>query len=179
MDGFALGIDDDAGVIDFAGAGVELDIADEPGTVGERTVGGEQGLEPAGKEDEVVVEEGQELTLSEGGSTIVGAGVAEIAVVEDDAERSGERGEPLAGAIGATIVDENNLVAQGGGQGGAQGFNAGASKREVVVKGNDEADLHAGESVGGGRRGARLGARRQRSGERKAGGNPPYSKRRR
>lgn len=47
VNGFALLIDDDAGVVDGTRAGVELNVADEAGAVGERAVGAEHGFEPA------------------------------------------------------------------------------------------------------------------------------------
>jgi hypothetical protein len=46
VNGFTLLIDDDAGVVDGTRAGVELNVADEAGTVGERAVGAEHGFKP-------------------------------------------------------------------------------------------------------------------------------------
>ena len=143
MDGFALLIDDDAGVVDDAGAGIELDVADEAGAVGEGAVGAEEGFEPVGEEDEIVVEEGEEVATGDRDGAIVGGGVTQIAVVQDDAKRRGEGGQPGTGVVGAAVVDEDDFVGEAGGEGGLQARHTGAGEREVVEEGNDEADLHA------------------------------------
>jgi len=78
-----------------------------------------------------------------GDGAVVGGGVTEIAVVEDHAKRWAEGGQPGTGVVGATVVDENNFVRETGGERGLQARNTGAGEREVVEKGNDEADLHA------------------------------------
>ena len=143
VDGFALGADDDPGVIDDAGAGVELDVADQAGAVGERAVGAEQGLEPLREENQVVVEEREEVAAGDRDGAVVGGGVTEIAVVEDDAKRRGEGREPGTGVVGAAVVDENDFVGETGGERGLEARHAGAGEREVVEKGNDETDLHA------------------------------------
>lgn len=143
VDGFALLIDDDAGVVDGTGAGVELNVADEPGAVGERAVGPEHGFEPPREENEIVVEEGEHVAAGVGDGAVVGGGVTEIVVVEDDAERRSECAEPRTRSVGATVVDENDFVRETGGERGLQARNTGAGEREVVEKGDNEADLHA------------------------------------
>ena len=144
VDGFALLINDDAGVVDRARAGVDLKVADEAGAVGERAVGAEHGFEPAREEDEVVIEEGEKVAASEGEGAVVGGGVAEITVVQDDAEGWGQRGEPSARLVGTTVIDENDFVREAGGERGLQARNTGAGERKVVEERDDEADLHAG-----------------------------------
>ena len=143
MDGFALLIDDDAGVVDGTGAGVELNVTDEPGAVGEGAVGAEHGFEPPREENEIVVEEGEHVAAGVGDGAVVGGGVTEIVVVEDDAERRSECAEPRTRSVGATVVDENDFVRETGGERGLQARNTGAGEREVVEKGDNEADLHA------------------------------------
>lgn len=144
VDGFALLIDDDAGVVDSTGAGVELNVADEAGAVGERAVGAEHGFEPAREENEIVIEEGEHVAAGVGDGAVVGGGVTEIAIVEDDAERRAEGAEPSARSVGAAVVDENDFVREAGGERGLQARNTGAGEREVVEEGYNEAGLHAG-----------------------------------
>ena len=144
VDGFALLINDDAGVVDRARAGVDLKVADEAGAVGERAVGAEHGFEPAREENEIVIEEGEHVAAGVGDGAVVGGGVTEIAVVEDDAERRAEGAEPSARGVGATVVDENDFVREAGGERGLQARNTGAGEREVVEEGYNEAGLHAG-----------------------------------
>ncbi len=144
VDGFALLIDDDAGVVDGARAGVELKVADEAGAVGERAVGAEHGFEPAREENEIVVEEGEHVAAGVGDGAVVGGGVTEIAIVEDDAKRWAEGAEPSARSVGAAVVDENDFVRETGGERGLQARNTGAGEREVVEEGYNEAGQHAG-----------------------------------
>ena len=134
MDGVAAVAEHDAGVVDGAGGGVELDVADDPGA-GLEGEGGEQGLEPAGFEDQVVVEQGEEFALGDLGGAVVGGGVAAVAVVAEDNVGWGEFAEEVAGFVGGTIVDEDDLVVDGGGHGGPERSKAGPGKRELVVKG--------------------------------------------
>lgn len=143
MDGLALLVNNDAGVVDDAGASVELDVADEAGAVGQRTMGTEHGLQPMGQEDQVVIEESEKFAAGECAGAVVGTGVAEIAFIEDDTEGRGERREPGARIVGAAVVDENDFVREGGGEGGLQACHTGAGEREVVEEGDNEADLHA------------------------------------
>ena len=144
VNGFALLIDDDAGVVDGTRAGVELNVADEAGAVGERAVGAEHGFEPAREENEIVIEEGEHVAAGVGDGAVVGGGVTEIAIVEDDAERRAEGGQPGTGVVGAAVVDENDFVREAGGERGLQARNTGAGEREVVEEGYNEAGLHAG-----------------------------------
>src|SRR5688500_16972122 len=53
--------DNEARVVDRAGAGIELDITDQSGAVAQRRVRGEHRLEPAGQEDQIVVEQREKL----------------------------------------------------------------------------------------------------------------------
>lgn len=84
--GFGFEVDDDAGVVDGAGGHGALDVADHAGARAEPAVEREHGLEPAAGEDEVAVEEDEEFPAGEGRAAVVGAGVAQIAVVEDHAD---------------------------------------------------------------------------------------------
>lgn len=110
--GLALEVDKNAGVIEGAAGGVNLEIADKPGARAVGAVGGEERLKPAGGEDEIVVEEDEELAAGDGGAGIVGGGVAEVLLVEHDADDGigGEGFEPGTGAVGAAVVDEDDLV---------------------------------------------------------------------
>ena len=114
MNRFALSIDDDAGMIDGSGAGIELDIADETGAFPQGAARPKHRLEPAGKEDQIVVEQDEIRAAGQSGRAIVGAGVAEVALVENDAKRRGQGGKPLARAIGAAVVNEYNLMPETG-----------------------------------------------------------------
>lgn len=143
--GFALGVDGDAGVIEGAGGGVELEVADETGAWAVGAVGGEHRLKPVGREDEIVVEQGEKLAAGERGSGVIGGGVAEIFRLQDDADGGvgGEGGEPGAGAVGAAVVDENDLVGEAGGKRRAERGEHRLREGEAVVEWNEERDRHA------------------------------------
>ena len=109
---FAFEVNADAGVIDEARGGVDLDVAYETRARAVSAVRGEHRLKPLGCEDQVVVEQGQKFAPREGGAGVIGGGEAGVFLVQDDADDGigGEGGEPRAGAIGAAVVDENDLV---------------------------------------------------------------------
>ncbi len=109
----AFDVEEHAGVIHGAGVDAALDVAHEARARPERAVGSEHGLKPAGGENEIVVEQGEELAAGEGNAAVVGGGVAEVAFVEHDLERRGQRGEPGAGAIRAAVVHDDDLVRRG------------------------------------------------------------------
>jgi hypothetical protein len=140
--GLAFEVDEYAGVIEGAGGGVDLEIADQSGAFAVSAVGGEHGLEPAGREDQVVVEEGEKFAAGDGGAGIVGAGVTEVALVEDDANGgiASERVEPSAGAVGATVVNEDDLVREAGREGGVERGEHRLGEGEAIVEGDDERD---------------------------------------
>ena len=116
MDGIAAVAEDDPGVINLAGSGVELEIADDTG-VRIPSECGEQRFEPAGGEHEIVVEEREKFTLGDAGGAIVGGGVAEVAVVQEDDVGRREGGEKVPGCGAGAVVDEDDLVGETGGQG--------------------------------------------------------------
>ena len=106
----------------------------------------EHALQPARAENEVVVEQREVATVREGDSAVVGGSVAEIALVKDHAERRREGRKPVAGAVGAAVVNEDNFVSEPGGQSWAQTLDARAREREIVEKRYNKRDLHAAEA---------------------------------
>ena len=144
-------VDRDAGVVEGAGGGVELEIADEAGAVAIGAVGGEHGLKPAWSEDEIVVEQGEKLTAGNGGTGVVGGGVAEVFALEDDTDRGigREGGEPRTGAIGAAVVDENDLVGESGGERRAQRGEHRLRKGEAVIERDEKRDRHGARRCDG------------------------------
>ena len=150
MLGLALEVDRDAGVIEGAGGGVELEIADEAGAVAVGAVGGEHGLKPAWSENQVVVEQGEKLTAGDGGTGVVGGGVTEVFALEDDADRGigREGGEPRTGAVGAAVVDENDLVGESGGERRAKRGQHRLREGEAVVERDEKRDRHVAKSCG-------------------------------
>ena len=97
-------------MVHLARAGVDLHVADQSGAVAEATVDGEHGFQPARGEDQVVVEQGHHVLGGRGDAAVVRPGVAEIALVEQHAAPTAERREPVASAVGAAVVDEDDLV---------------------------------------------------------------------
>ena len=83
----ALEIECNPGVIHGTGGDGPLNIADQPGAGAEPPVRGEHGLEPAGREHEVVVEQGEDFAARHSGAAVVGRGVTEVALVEHDLKR--------------------------------------------------------------------------------------------
>lgn len=105
---------------------------------------GEHGLEPARSEDEIVVEENDEFSSGDGGSVVVGGGVAEITIMQNEADlRIGaKRFKPGAGAVTAAVVDEDDFVSQVGRKAGAERSQHRLREWQAIVEGDDEADLH-------------------------------------
>ena len=149
MLGFAFEVDADAGVIDEAGGGVELDVANETGARAVGVVSSEDGLKPVRREDQVVVEQGEKFTASEGGAGIIGGGEAGVFLVQNDADDGigGEGGEPSAGAIGAAVVDENDLVGQSARERGAQRREHRLRVGEAIIERDEKRNLHGGKSL--------------------------------
>lgn len=110
MLGLALEVDRDAGVVEGAGGGVELEIADEAGAVAVGAVGGEHGLKPAWSENQVVVEQGEKLTAGDGGAGVIGGGVAEIFALEDDADRGIGREEASQGRVPSVLPSSMKMI---------------------------------------------------------------------
>lgn len=144
MLGFALEVDGDAGVIEGAGFGVELEVADETGAEAVSAVGGEHRLQPLGREDEIVVEQGEKLAAGERGAGVVGGGIAEIFRLQDDADGGvgGEGGEPRAGAVGAAVVDEDDLVGEAGRERRAERGEHRPREGEAVEERNEKRNRH-------------------------------------
>ena len=127
-----------------------MEIADEAGAVAIGAVGGEHGLKPAWSEDQVVVEQGEKLTAGNGGTGVVGGGVAEVFALEDDTDRGigREGGEPRTSVIGTAVVDENDLVGESGGERRAQRGEHRLREGEAVVERDEKRDRHVAKSCG-------------------------------
>lgn len=156
MLGFAFRIDEHAGVIDGAGAGIALDIADHACAVAKVGVRSEHRFEPTWREHEIVVQQAKKAAAGDSCTAIVGGGVAEISLVENDADvgslalaAPAKVFKPGAGAVGATVVDQNYFVGEISRERGLQASDAGLGEREAVVERNDEADLHGGATMAG------------------------------
>ena len=152
--GLALEVDDDAGVVDGAGGEGALHVADHAGARAEATGEDEHRLKPAREQREVVVEEGEIFAAREGGAGVIGGSVAPIFRLEDNANlggSGGEGGEPVASAVGATVVHEDDLVVEGGGRGGLERPPHGLRERQAIVEGDDTGEFHGvGRAMGAG-----------------------------
>lgn len=129
-------------MVDLVRAMVELNVSDES-DVSALLEGFQHGLQPAGEEFEVVVEQEEDLASGFEGSKIVGVGVALIGLAAQDADAVAcqllESGLRFGGAA---VVDDDDfpVVDRYGGQ---QGLYAGSRQLELPVDGDDEGDLHA------------------------------------
>lgn len=147
--GFAAFGDEEAGVVNLAGADGALDVTDDACVWAERGVDGEHGLEPARGEDEIVVEENEEVAGGKGGGAVVGGGVAEVAIVEEYADvwmcgAGGKCTEPIAGAVGTGVVDKDDLVVETGRERRLKRGKHGLREGQAVVERDEEGDAHAG-----------------------------------
>ena len=119
MNGIAAITENDAGVIHFARISGELNIPDQAGSRIMRECGDHR-LEPAGLKDQVVVEQGEEFALSDARSAVVGGGVAEIALVQQDNMRGRQFAEKIAGAVRGSVIDQNDFVRETGWKSGSE-----------------------------------------------------------
>jgi hypothetical protein len=143
MHWLAFGIHNDAGVIDYAGGDGALHVADNAGGGMSRECG-EHRVQPPRREDQVVVEEDEKVAGGGFGGTIVTRRVAEVAVVEEYAETVliFLRAQPVARAVSAAVVDEDDLVVEVCGKGGLQGGEHRLREGEAVVERNEKRDAH-------------------------------------
>jgi hypothetical protein len=93
--------------------------------------------------NEIVVEQGKDLTLRDAGRAIVRSRVAEITFVQENDMRGRKFAKEIAGGIRRTIIDEENFEVQARGQRGFEGSQALLRVSQLVEYWDDERDLHS------------------------------------
>jgi hypothetical protein len=141
MNGVATVTKYDADMIHFSGIRRDLNISDKARSrvKGKR---GQHGVEPAGLEDEIIVEQGKNVTLGNACAAIVSSGVTEVSLIKKNDVRRGQFAQKIARAIGRSIVHQDDLVRESRRQSCFQRRQTSLRVRELVEDGDDERDLH-------------------------------------
>ena len=105
--------------------------------MGAAVEGIEEGREGAGLEGHVVVEEEEAGVAGEADAPVDGDGEGErgVAVFDSDVWMGG--GEPVAGAVGGAVVDDDELVGEGG-ELREEGFEEAGEEVAAVARGDDD-----------------------------------------
>ena len=92
----------------------EEDLSGGAEEMGDAVEGIEQGREEAGLEGHVIVEEEEVGVAGEADAAVDGDGEGERGVAVFDGDGGMGGGEPVAGAVGGAVVDDDELVGEGG-----------------------------------------------------------------
>lgn len=119
-----------------------LQITHDPRLAASALQGFEHRLQPAGGEEEIVVEEGEQIAAGQASACVVRGGVAEVAVIQEGLDSVIVQGaQPLTRSIAGAVVDQDDFVIESCWERGSQGDEHRLGLGEVVVDGDQETDL--------------------------------------